>query len=1105
MNKRFPVRSLSMLLAFFMLLSVAPLQALAAEIASASPVKEYTFDTEDQDDYQEIGAPNGSGIWNHSAVVRPSTTDPENNVLAITTELQRKEYDYYFWKGGSVYPIPNESIEAVGDQIKTKDGCYVNIGGVDYTFPATSVGNGSWPGATLTQKDSTTTISGYIITAEFHDSYDTWCLSRNLAFAIQSDAWSAESVENFVISMDLYLAGNTKNTLTTELRTAAGKGFVPMKVVMDGSTGALQPGAAAVEGGTTTLELGKWYGIILVIDKATSLVSVYVDRVLAFSSYCGLSEGAMSDLAVNTLGIFLGDGSHKANPDTYRGSIEIDNLSYYATTKGLGLGDAEHGSIFKEYSFDTEDQDDYQKVGSANSAGVWNHSAVVRPSATNPENNVLAITTELQRKEYDYYFWKGGTVYPIPNESVEAVGEQIKTKDGCYVNIGGVDYTFPATSVGNGSWPGATLTQKDSTATISGYIITAAFHDSYDTWCLSRNQAFILQSDAWAANNVQEFVISMDWYFEEGSKNTFITELRTAAGKGLTPLHAVLDGSQATLKPASDLTAGNAVSVNLGEWYQITIVIDKETALFSIYVNGEYAFSTYCGANAGPIGDLAANALWMYFGGAHKANPTTYCGSVEIDNITYCDSMETLGEVVTVDAENLLYVEINGKKIYQNSFFVFNGASYNAVYFNESDYAGLLETEQLNSVRLREAAGLRFGTKVDTDLLDQIFALLDAGDVTDVQFGHLIVPADYLDAQSPTLTKAALDAAGKYYVNVLATRDAYFSLDDDSATTHFVGSIVDLYEQNVARDFAGRGYVSVTLHSGQRIDLYSPITHIDNVKDVATDALTLPVSYTEKELEILNAFKNGTAPTVSEGGMITRELRGLNVLAIGDSLFNGHYLAGNETWLAMVANAYEWNFTNLGVNGSTIAKDPAIDSRSMYDHLVNNVNYKYGGSAATYTCGNVAGVSADEVDLILLEGGINDYQKGFPIGDMTNADDLASVKNFTGAVNQTILLLKQMYPNATILLTTSWHNPPTSEFSVDALKAVKTTLYAEDSKVLVLDAGNPTLNGGVDMSSYDFRVEYGYAANDSYHLNVEGMKIMADHMPLLIYQALAAK
>jgi lysophospholipase L1-like esterase len=233
-------------------------------------------------------------------------------------------------------------------------------------------------------------------------------------------------------------------------------------------------------------------------------------------------------------------------------------------------------------------------------------------------------------------------------------------------------------------------------------------------------------------------------------------------------------------------------------------------------------------------------------------------------------------------------------------------------------------------------------------------------------------------------------------------------------------------------------------------------------------------------------------------------MNGMDVLAIGDSLFGGHSLADGEQWLEILAARCGWNLSNLGANGWTVTKndkayaDPSQIRASMYDRLMNDTNYKF-GSTKFYRYGSFTGKTASDVDVIFLEGGWNDFNWGMPLG--TASDTVGST--YMGAVNSMVKKLLETYPNAKVVLITSWHTGGTRadgaqrmDFVANGMKEVYSTNYADNDRVLLIDAGNPDV-AGIHMGDATWSAQY---AMDSAHLNAEGMKVMADSMQTLIWR-----
>ncbi|MGN0172980.1 MAG: GDSL-type esterase/lipase family protein, partial [Acutalibacteraceae bacterium] len=101
------------------------------------------------------------------------------------------------------------------------------------------------------------------------------------------------------------------------------------------------------------------------------------------------------------------------------------------------------------------------------------------------------------------------------------------------------------------------------------------------------------------------------------------------------------------------------------------------------------------------------------------------------------------------------------------------------------------------SIRLGGINGIRFYTKVDTA---KIAALRSAGYT--VELGTLIAPADNIKD-----TELSFNLETGKYVDVKFNSTTYYT---DGEFSGIVGSLVNIKDTNITRDFVGRGYVKVT-------------------------------------------------------------------------------------------------------------------------------------------------------------------------------------------------------------------------------------------------------------------------------------------------------
>lgn len=246
---------------------------------------------------------------------------------------------------------------------------------------------------------------------------------------------------------------------------------------------------------------------------------------------------------------------------------------------------------------------------------------------------------------------------------------------------------------------------------------------------------------------------------------------------------------------------------------------------------------------------------------------------------------------------------------------------------------------------------------------------------------------------------------------------------------------------------------------------------------------------------------------------IAMKLDGLNVLAMGDSLFQGAQNSdGLYQWINVMGRDYNWNLTNLGIGGASISYQPdreingqKISNVSMYDMLFNHFDkYKFGSDDSDdqryFTTGTPSG-NCEDVDLILLQAGSNDYgpRVQAPMGDVSSKDH----NTFLGAWRLVVDKLLELYPNATVVMMTAWENG--NQAREDNANAIEFTssvvdlyeaVYKNNDRVALIDSGNPEVSG-VYMRNPEWRGRY---SHDSFHLNDDGMVIMADAMKPLLYE-----
>lgn len=204
----------------------------------------------------------------------------------------------------------------------------------------------------------------------------------------------------------------------------------------------------------------------------------------------------------------------------------------------------------------------------------------------------------------------------------------------------------------------------------------------------------------------------------------------------------------------------------------------------------------------------------------------------------------------------------------------------------------------------------------------------------------------------------------------------------------------------------------------------------------------------------------------------SKALEGLTVNAIGDSYFAGNGLDRDYVWLSLLEAKYGMDMNNYGMNASMLS------------------NYTGTGNQM---CKRYANMANNNADIVIIEGGKNDYNKGTPIGKVDSLDD----KTFMGALNVTINGIREKYPNAMIVCITVWNFPGDSNGLTYESYAKAMQEVAAAQGVYCINASDPEISG-VNMAQGAFKKQYCMKSSDVSHLNADGMMIVFEKFEKLI-------
>ena len=121
------------------------------------------------------------------------------------------------------------------------------------------------------------------------------------------------------------------------------------------------------------------------------------------------------------------------------------------------------------------------------------------------------------------------------------------------------------------------------------------------------------------------------------------------------------------------------------------------------------------------------------------------------------------------------------------------------------------------SFRLSKPTGIRFYTNIDEEQL----AVLEALGMS-VQLGTVVAPIDHLDGNDLTF-----DIEKTYTTIAFNTRNWYKETDFSG----FVGSIVNIKDENLNRKFVGRGYATITFGDFEKT-IYADYSVEDNARSI---------------------------------------------------------------------------------------------------------------------------------------------------------------------------------------------------------------------------------------------------------------------------------
>jgi len=286
-------------------------------------------------------------------------------------------------------------------------------------------------------------------------------------------------------------------------------------------------------------------------------------------------------------------------------------------------------------------------------------------------------------------------------------------------------------------------------------------------------------------------------------------------------------------------------------WFKVRTIINLAAGTYDVFVDGNWIASGHIrGGDKNIIisqNNLDVSCLRCSQGAAASyTGMATYVqsGYVLIDNI---ELKKFNGSVVKVTAAGLADGVIGtkvGDTLLEAGVHVFDEAvEAVSVNFDKTPFANLFKST-IGEFRLCEDEGIRFVTEIDATVLAALLADTNTSEAL-VKKGTIILPANYV-TEGLEITFEGLAAAGIDYLDV-----TYDDLTAEYAENKIAGSIYNIKNTNMNREFIAVPYVQVTLPHGNTLTIYGAASEGVTVAELAAAALantTATYNGTEKAL-----------------------------------------------------------------------------------------------------------------------------------------------------------------------------------------------------------------------------------------------------------------
>ena len=207
-----------------------------------------------------------------------------------------------------------------------------------------------------------------------------------------------------------------------------------------------------------------------------------------------------------------------------------------------------------------------------------------------------------------------------------------------------------------------------------------------------------------------------------------------------------------------------------------------------------------------------------------------------------------------------------------------------------------------------------------------------------------------------------------------------------------------------------------------------------------------------------------------DGGRHTETLSGKSLAILGDSYCAGYglnFADGEAAWPYLLADTW-------GV--------------FYYDHAISGSTLGEGEHGSMPMVQRVRELPQQLLDVIIIQGGSNDWSHNIPVGDVESRDTETAM----GALNTILDVLQQAHPESLLICFTPWiSNGAKNDLGLE------TTEYGDAMEelcrrrgILCYQAEDADANG-IHMDDAEFRTEFCLTPTDRWHLNEKGQRMFA--------------